>query len=351
MPRLALAAAVVLFAGTRCQAGELTATFIGNAAFHITDGKLAILADFPYESGAFGYMEWSPEQIPKGPKPLCLFTHAHKDHVALDQVSRFCELVVGPAEVVRLAGVKALPLADPVRWGDLTINPIATPHGAIEHYSYLVEWQGQRLYFSGDTDDSSALLRARDLDVAFVNPWLLKAIAGAGSRLDASRIVTCHHKPAEAVQDLQGRIVPAQGQVLRLASTRAAAQAPGPVPAPQSVPIAPPEDDGFTAPFKEAVRNVQAGAGQEFMQGPFSQHFYQLYSSRLSECMGQTGGTAASDFEMAVKLAADGRVEAAVVRPRSKLATCFADSVSRDTFAAPPSPGFWVPLGIRFTKK
>ena len=43
--------------------------------------------------------------------------------------------------------------------GDLvTIRPLATPHARLEHYSYVVEWNGQRLYFTGDTEDTAALL-------------------------------------------------------------------------------------------------------------------------------------------------------------------------------------------------
>ena len=38
-----LAAAVVLLGGSQGDAGELTVTFIGNEAFHITDGKVALL--------------------------------------------------------------------------------------------------------------------------------------------------------------------------------------------------------------------------------------------------------------------------------------------------------------------
>ena len=75
MRNAALVAALVLLFGGRGHAGDLIVTFIGNEAFHITDGKVALLTDFPYDYGARPGIEWSPEQVPKGPKPLCLFTH------------------------------------------------------------------------------------------------------------------------------------------------------------------------------------------------------------------------------------------------------------------------------------
>lgn len=70
----------------------LRATFIGNMGVHLTDGKAALLVDFPYESGAFGYMKWSREHVPGGPRPLCLFTHAHDDHFAPALVKEHCAI-------------------------------------------------------------------------------------------------------------------------------------------------------------------------------------------------------------------------------------------------------------------
>ena len=33
-------------------------------AFHITDGTTVLVSDFPYESGAFGYMKWKASAVP-----------------------------------------------------------------------------------------------------------------------------------------------------------------------------------------------------------------------------------------------------------------------------------------------
>jgi L-ascorbate metabolism protein UlaG (beta-lactamase superfamily) len=351
--RLALSAAVVLVAGARVEPGELTATFIGNSAFHVTDGEVAILADFPYLSGAFGYMQWSPAQVPKRPSPLCLFTHGHRDHFAPDQVPAFCDIVVGPALAAREGGVRTLALEKAIRWKGLTIRAIATPHASVEHVSYLVEWQGQRLYFSGDTQRTEELLESPDLDVAFVNPWLLEAVAKAGARVDARLIVMCHHKPGSAVPPLSNGIVPTQGQVLTLPSRSGARTPPNEGPDSSPIPAAPrtAEEAEFVARWGEAERNVLIpGAGRDFMNGPFTESFFRSYPTRISECAERTGEKAVSDFDAAIQLAADGRVLAAIVRPRSKLATCFAESLTRDALARPPFEGFWVPVGIKLSK-
>ncbi len=46
---------------------KLQAQFIGNMAFAITDGKTALYTDFPYESGAFGYMATTSRRFPRLP--------------------------------------------------------------------------------------------------------------------------------------------------------------------------------------------------------------------------------------------------------------------------------------------
>lgn len=202
--------------GAPASAAELKATFIGNMAFHLTDGRVALVTDFPYEAGYSGYMRWSPDSVPKGPPPLCLVTHSHRDHFLGRLAAASCGRVLGPKDVVAASAVASLPLGPEVHWEGLTIRPVATPHAALEHYSYVVEWNGLRLYFTGDTDDTATLLAARDLDVAFVSPWLLRAVERNRGRIDARQVVVYHHQADETVPPFPGRIVPAQGQVLTL---------------------------------------------------------------------------------------------------------------------------------------
>ena len=98
-----------------------------------------------------------------------------------------------------------------VLWEGITFRPLATPHASLEHYSYVVEWRGLRLYFTGDTEDTASLLAARELDVAFVSPWLLRTVQKQGRRIDARHIVVYHHRDAETVVEIQDRIVPPPG--------------------------------------------------------------------------------------------------------------------------------------------
>jgi hypothetical protein len=54
--------------------------FIGNCAFKITDNNFQIYTDFPYKSGAYGYMRYEFDSISIDKPGLCLITHAHNDH-------------------------------------------------------------------------------------------------------------------------------------------------------------------------------------------------------------------------------------------------------------------------------
>jgi L-ascorbate metabolism protein UlaG (beta-lactamase superfamily) len=211
---MAPAFALLLALAAAPAATGLKATFVGNMAVYVTDGRVALVTDFPYESGYSGYMRWSGDPLPPGPKPLCLITHSHRDHFLPALAAETCGRVLGPRDVEAATRVAALGMDPEVRWNGILIRPLATPHAGLEHYSYIVEWNGARLYFTGDTEDLSALLAARDLDAAFVSPWLLRAAAQRGARVDARTVIIYHHRDDETPPPGQGRLVPKQGQTI-----------------------------------------------------------------------------------------------------------------------------------------
>jgi pimeloyl-ACP methyl ester carboxylesterase/L-ascorbate metabolism protein UlaG (beta-lactamase superfamily) len=185
----------------RTQAPTLSLALVGNAAIHITDGKVMLVTDFPYRSGAFGYMEYAREQVWTGGNVVSLITHRHEDHVAIETLKTLNWRVVGPQEVTTQLPAGAIVAANAASTIDpaLKIDALRTPHADVEHYSYVVEWHGRRFYFSGDTEDPSSALNQQGLDIAFVTPWMLKAIASNGRRLDAARVVIYHHQTGERV--------------------------------------------------------------------------------------------------------------------------------------------------------
>ncbi|HKD16252.1 MAG TPA: MBL fold metallo-hydrolase [Thermoanaerobaculia bacterium] len=203
------------------QPARLTATFIGNMAFAITDGKSTIYTDFPYDPGAFGYMTYDFAKVPKASPALCLITHGHRDHFDPALFARMDAKVIAPPDLeATLPRDRVVPDAPRMTFRDVVIEPIRTPHGTIDHRSYLVTWNGLRLYFTGDTDSTEALLAAKNLDVAFVSPWILGEVHEQGKRIDARRVIVYHHRPGETPPTFQNAVAPRQGEVLVLERPR-----------------------------------------------------------------------------------------------------------------------------------
>ena len=105
---------------------------------------------------------------------------------------------------------------------DIQIEAVETPHAKIGHSSYLVTWKGLRLYFTGDTDSTERLLAMKNLDVAFVSPWLLAAVAEQKARIDAKQVIVYHQAATETVPDIQKRRLPKQGETFTLDGVSAA---------------------------------------------------------------------------------------------------------------------------------
>jgi L-ascorbate metabolism protein UlaG (beta-lactamase superfamily) len=203
---------------------RLTLTFIGNMAFAVTDGKTTLYTDFPYQSGAFGYMTYDASAVPAARDCVCLVTHGHLDHFDPNLFAKMgCALIAPPSLVKKIGTDRAVAFAPEMAYRVIEIEAFRTPHGEIEHYSYLVTWHGRRLYFTGDTESTDQLLAARDLDVAFVSPWLIEAVAKKNGRIDARRVVVYHHHADEKIAALQDRMVPKQGETFVLEGVSAGA--------------------------------------------------------------------------------------------------------------------------------
>ena len=224
--RIALALGLALIAAGPQPPSTLEARFIGNMAYAISDGTVTLFTDFPYESGYSRYMTYEGREIrSRTPRSLALITHGHRDHWEPSLFSATDWSVIGPADAVRGAAanrvVRSLPVEpqpQSVTFEGMSIDALPTPHAKVGHYSYLVTWQGWRLYFTGDTEDAEALLSAKNLDVAFVSPWLFQRALKSGRSIDARRIVIYHHEPDQtSVPGCTGNCsVPKQGETLRL---------------------------------------------------------------------------------------------------------------------------------------
>jgi L-ascorbate metabolism protein UlaG (beta-lactamase superfamily) len=214
---LAGRAALILSALAPASAPGLSARFLGNEALEITDGRTTLLTDFPYQSGAFGYMEYDAAELRARKDALCLITHGHDDHFDAALVAKIGCRVYGPPDVLaRVPKAAALDGSPPVAFQDLSIRPVPTDHAGVGHYSYLVEWKGLRLYFTGDTEEVRELASQGSLDALFISPWLLEAARKANALPKATRIVVYHQRAGQATPHCPSCIVPRPGQVIDL---------------------------------------------------------------------------------------------------------------------------------------
>ena len=212
-------AALILAATSASPAAPaaLQAQFVGNMAFAITDGKTVLYSDFPYESGAFGYMTYDFASVPKAPGSLFLVTHGHKDHFDASLLAKMDGKVIAPPKLAAtLPAARLIPFAPKMTYRDITVEAFPTPHGDIDHASYLVTWRGLRLYFTGDTESVDQLLAMKNLDYAFVSPWLLGKVAAQKSRIDARTVVCYHHRLEDKIPPRPNQIVPKPGDTFVL---------------------------------------------------------------------------------------------------------------------------------------
>lgn len=200
--------AVFLLSAVAAEPSTVDARFIGNSAFELSDGTSTILLDFPYESGAFGYMSFAPAEVHRRVNALCLFTHRHADHFDPESVPDIGCTVAGPAAVSESLRAGAGPVW---HFGGARIQCIPTAHGNVEHCSYLISWHGADIFVSGDIDNLEGLDQVEEqVDVALLPSWLVSAV-GSGSAASQTRVVIHHHAPGEDVRGCPGCVVPSQG--------------------------------------------------------------------------------------------------------------------------------------------
>lgn len=204
--RLFIVLLLVLFAPA-VNAGELVFTFIGNMAFHISDGETTLLSDFPYTSGVYGYMEYEMDNVPPIVNSLSLITHFHSDHWNAKLFEAMEHRIVAPSGVTKtLPPDRVVPFQKEgtITFRDIQIEPIEMPHKlAPEHFSYLVTWHGKRLYFPGDTETPLDILKQIDIDVMFVSPWLIRTMERQDLALDCEILVVYHQKIGEKIPHFQ----------------------------------------------------------------------------------------------------------------------------------------------------
>ncbi|MCA1761848.1 MAG: hypothetical protein LC664_02430 [Flavobacteriales bacterium] len=154
------------------QPNEITVRFIGNCGLYLTDGELNVYVDFPYKSGAFGYMEYDEAQLDSIKEDaIFIFTHKHGDHYSRKHTKRVLKAKNGekftPWNISKLEKrSETIP--------DFDFEAFKTKHRfSFNHYSYLITWHGKKIYLSGDTESAETIGKVDDMDWAFIPYWIL----------------------------------------------------------------------------------------------------------------------------------------------------------------------------------
>ena len=215
--RTLLAAAALCF-GTFATAQDhaITVRFIGNCGLYLTDGTLDVYTDFPYRSGAFGYMEYPVSELDSiRPNATHLFTHRHPDHYSKKLVKHLSGTAYGPWKVAKK------------RKADLSLPEYATAEFRVEafktkhrfahhHYSYLITWHGKRIYINGDAENPETISKQEPMDLAFVPVWILQGAQEQNMKIACNRFAVYHLYPNDKVttDDPKIQLLFTQGEVL-----------------------------------------------------------------------------------------------------------------------------------------
>ena len=178
------------------QTNAITVRFGGNAGISLSDGKQTICFDFPYSSGAFGYMRFDSAALKAVQRDaILIFTHRHPDHYWRHHTKFY----TGKKYARR--NRKKLPKRLPNQVSEVSIQVFRTKHRfCFKHYSYLLEWHGKRFFISGDTEHPETIGKIKNIDYAFVPPWILSYAKAKNISIDAKTKVIYHLYPNEKVE-------------------------------------------------------------------------------------------------------------------------------------------------------
>lgn len=181
------------------QSNEIKIKFIGNCGLYMTNGELNIYSDFPYKSGAYGYMEFDQSELDSVKENSAfIFTHQHADHYSGKNMRKVLRekggQKFGPRNIRKLKKFAE-------NNSDFEIQTFKTKHRySFSHYSYLITWHGKRIFLSGDTESAETVGALKEMDFVFVPPWILYDAKEKGIKIDAKRIGIYHLAASQVIK-------------------------------------------------------------------------------------------------------------------------------------------------------
>lgn len=211
-------ALLLITSASFAQSGAITVRFIGNCGLYMTDGALDVYVDFPYKSGAFGYMQYPGSEIDSiKANATHIFTHRHPDHYRKKLVKKLSGTVLGPWKVKKKR--RADLSAPAYSAAQFSVETFRTKHRfASHHYSYLITWHGKRIYLNGDTEKAETVGQVQAMDIAFVPGWIMIDAEEKNIKIHTERFAVYHLYPNQKVTTDNPKItlLQRQGEVLEL---------------------------------------------------------------------------------------------------------------------------------------
>jgi len=203
---------------TYSQSNEIKVKFIGNCGLYLTDGNLNIYVDFPYKSGAFGYMDYDVAEIDSiKENSVFIFTHKHPDHYSGKNIRKTLREKNGEKygkwNVSKLENLK-----DTI--ADFSIEVFENEHRfSFKHYSYMITWHGKKIFLSGDTETADTILEQTNMDWAFVPKWVVLDAMDREAKIDAKKIGIYHLYPTEIIKNSSPdkfKVLDTQGEIISI---------------------------------------------------------------------------------------------------------------------------------------
>jgi hypothetical protein len=182
------------------QSGEIKIQFIGNCGLYMTDGKEDIYIDFPYKSGAYGYMTYEITELDSVKEDaIYIFTHKHNDHHSSKNLKKVLKekkgKKYGPWNIKKLEK-----LGNSIE--GFSIEAYKTKHRfSLRHYSYMITWHGKKIYLSGDTESAETIAKMTGMEWAFVPGWIIMDAIEKNIKIDTKMIGVYHLYPGQKVNN------------------------------------------------------------------------------------------------------------------------------------------------------
>lgn len=185
------------------QSNKIDIKFIGNCGLYMTDGQSNLYFDFPYKSGAHKYMEFDESELDSVKQnSIFIFTHKHSDHFSNKNLKKVLKekkgQSYGPWNITELEGLKN-------KIPGFEIKAFKTEHKVygigFKHYSFVITWHNKKIYLSGDTGDLEVASKLKDIDWAFMNPWLFMNSQNEKVKVDSKMFGIYHLYPSQKLPE------------------------------------------------------------------------------------------------------------------------------------------------------